>query len=108
MPPPFVRATGAIKLAVASFPGKHPTIAEIQSATFTPCKVWRAIGRYIQSYGSRHAHCHDLPSTHSLAYQVGDTFGPSWATHWFRVEVHLPADYAGTAPYTQHDDRYWS
>ncbi len=25
--------------------------------------------------------------------KVGDKFGPSWATHWFRVELTLPEEF---------------
>jgi alpha-mannosidase len=34
----------------------------------------------------------------SAAYRpckVGDAFGPSWATHWFRAEIEVPAEFAG-------------
>ncbi|KAJ3111536.1 Glycoside hydrolase, 38 vacuolar alpha mannosidase [Phlyctochytrium bullatum] len=27
--------------------------------------------------------------------KVGDSFGPGWATHWFKVTLTVPADYAG-------------
>lgn len=26
--------------------------------------------------------------------RVGDSFGPSWTTHWFRVSALVPHDYA--------------
>jgi alpha-mannosidase len=27
--------------------------------------------------------------------QVGDQFGPFWSTHWFKVEIQVPTDWAG-------------
>jgi alpha-mannosidase len=27
--------------------------------------------------------------------EVGDVFGPPWSTHWFRVEIAIPSDWAG-------------
>ncbi|KAG2432931.1 hypothetical protein HXX76_008661 [Chlamydomonas incerta] len=29
---------------------------------------------------------------------VGEAFGPSWTTHWFRVRARVPADWAGEGP----------
>ena len=36
-----------------------------------------------------------VPDPVHARLQVGDTFGPSWSTHWFRVEIQLPEDFAG-------------
>ncbi len=30
--------------------------------------------------------------------KVGDAFGPSWTTHWFRVRATVPADWDGQGP----------
>ena len=27
--------------------------------------------------------------------QLGQVFGPNWATHWFRIEIDVPSDWAG-------------
>ena len=27
--------------------------------------------------------------------QLGEVFGPDWATHWFRIEIDVPAGWAG-------------
>ncbi len=27
--------------------------------------------------------------------QLGQAFGPNWATHWFRIEIDVPSDWAG-------------
>ena len=27
--------------------------------------------------------------------QLGEVFGPNWATHWFRVEITIPSEWAG-------------
>jgi hypothetical protein len=36
-----------------------------------------------------------LPPSAWRPAKVGDCFGPLWATHWFRCEVHVPAEWAG-------------
>ncbi|PVU97642.1 hypothetical protein BB560_005730 [Smittium megazygosporum] len=35
--------------------------------------------------------------------KVGESFGPSWSTHWFKVRVTIPADYAGEQVIFQFD-----
>ena len=27
--------------------------------------------------------------------KVGDTFGPTWSTHWFKIGIEIPADFKG-------------
>jgi hypothetical protein len=37
-----------------------------------------------------------LPSSAWREAEVGDSFGPLWATHWFRCEMRIPTEWAGT------------
>ncbi len=30
--------------------------------------------------------------------KVGDTFGPSWTTHWFRIRARVPDSWDGLGP----------
>ena len=34
--------------------------------------------------------------------QLGEVFGPNWATHWFRIEIDVPLEWAG-----QEDHFLW-
>ncbi|PVU91602.1 hypothetical protein BB559_004057 [Furculomyces boomerangus] len=34
---------------------------------------------------------------------VGESFGPSWSTHWFKLEVTIPMDYDGEEVYLEFD-----
>ncbi|KAJ2468107.1 Glycoside hydrolase, 38 vacuolar alpha mannosidase [Coemansia sp. RSA 2322] len=51
-------------------------------------EVWSAPGQERPTFG------HAVKQEFSPA-KVGQVFGPSWTTHWFRVTVNIPKEFAG-------------
>ncbi|KAI8300404.1 Alpha-mannosidase [Colletotrichum sp. SAR11_59] len=49
--------------------------------------VWDSPGTSRPSFSEATAQTNDFRKT-----QIGDSFGPSWSTHWFRVEIAIPEE----------------
>ena len=49
----------------------------------------------LPSLGAPHPKFDEVIGQSFIPAAVGDIFGPSWSTHWFRVDMRVPDDWVG-------------